>query len=73
METSHEAYCDEEMAKSTEKKADIEAQVEKHSSTLESAIARSNTLDGEVAELQADLGALSAAAQDGYDAYRREE
>ena len=42
------------------KKEDLEAQVAKRSSKLESAIARSNILDGEVAELQADLGALSA-------------
>ena len=48
------------MAKSTEKKEDLEAQVAKHSSKLESAVARSNTLDGKVAELQADLGALAA-------------
>ena len=59
-ETSHKASCDEEMAKSTEKKEDLEAQVAKHSSKLESAVARSNTLDGKVAELQADLGALAA-------------
>ena len=54
-ESSHK-----EMAKSTEKKEDLEAQVAKHSPKLESAVARSNTLDGEVAELQLDLAALAA-------------
>ena len=33
---------------------------QKHSSELEAALAKSRTMDGEVAELQADLGALSA-------------
>ena len=37
-ETSHKAYHHKEMAKSTEKKEDLEAQVAKHSSKLESAV-----------------------------------
>eukprot|EP00450_Noctiluca_scintillans_P002421 CAMPEP_0194482150 /NCGR_PEP_ID=MMETSP0253-20130528/4235_1 /TAXON_ID=2966 /ORGANISM="Noctiluca scintillans" /LENGTH=688 /DNA_ID=CAMNT_0039321673 /DNA_START=47 /DNA_END=2116 /DNA_ORIENTATION=+ len=59
-ETSHKSYCDEEMAKSAEKKEDLEAEFAKHSSKLEAAVAKSNTLDAEVSELQADLGALSS-------------
>merc|ERR1712136_478448 len=59
-ETGHKSYCDEEMAKSSEKRADLETQVATHSSKLEAAVSKSSVLDGEVAELQADLGALSA-------------
>ena len=70
-ETSHKAYH-KEMAKSTEKKEDLEAQVAKHSSQLESAVARSNTLAGEVAELPADLYAV-AAQQLKMDTLRGEE
>ena len=71
-ETSHKAYCHKKMAKSTEKKEDLEAQVAKHSSKLESAVARSNTLAGEVAELPADLCAV-AAQQLKMDTLRGEE
>ena len=36
-----------------------ESDVEKHSSKLEAVVAKSNILDGEIAALQAELGALS--------------
>ena len=71
-ETSHKAYYHKKMAKSTEKKEDLEGQVAKHSSKLESAVARSNTLAGEVAELPADLCAV-AAQQLKMDTLRGEE
>ena len=41
-----ESYCDEEMSKSTKKREDLEADVAKHSSKLEAAVARSIDLDG---------------------------
>merc|ERR1712227_879743 len=51
--------CDEETSKATEKKEDLEADVAKHSSKLETAVARSTVLDGEISALQSELGALS--------------
>lgn len=58
-EATHKSDCDEEMAKANEKKVDLEAEVAKHFSKLESAVG-TPTLGGEVMELQADFGALSA-------------
>ena len=57
-ETNQKSYCDEEMSKATEKE-DVEADVAKHSSKLEAAVARSVALDGEISALQSDLGVLS--------------
>ena len=51
-ETNQKSYCDEEMPKATEKKEDLEADVAKHSSKLEAAVARSIDLDGEISTLQ---------------------
>ena len=39
-ETNQKSYCDEEMSKATEKRQDLEADVTKHSSKLEAAVAR---------------------------------
>ena len=50
-EASHKSYCDEELSKTTAKKQDLESDVAKHFSRLESAVAKSNTLDGEIAAL----------------------
>ena len=58
-EWSHKSYCDEEMSKATEKEEDLEADVAKHSSKLEAAVARSTILDGETSALQLELGVLS--------------
>jgi len=58
-EASHKAYCDEETSKANEKKEDLEAQIAKHSSKLETAVSRSTILDGEISALQSELGALS--------------
>ena len=61
-ETAVKYFCDEEMAKSAVKKEDIEAGVAKRSSVelnsfkRETAVSRSNGMDGDVAELHADLG-----------------
>ena len=51
-ETNQKSYCDEEMSKATEKREDLEADVAKHSSKLEAAVARSIDLDGEISTLQ---------------------
>ena len=47
-ETNQKSYCDEEMSKATEKRQDLEADVTKHSSKLEAAVARSVDLMKEV-------------------------
>ena len=51
-ETNQKSYCDEEMLKATEKRENLEADVAKHSSKLEAAVARSIDLDGEISALQ---------------------
>ena len=51
-ETNQKSYCDEEMSKATEKREDLEADVAKHSSKLEAAVARSIDLDGEISTQQ---------------------
>jgi len=71
-EASHKSYCDDELAKANEKKADLETQVTTHSSKFEAAVSKSTVLDGEVAELQTDLGSLSA-QQLKMDAMRADE
>merc|ERR1712064_21522 len=58
-ESSHKSYCDEETSKANEKKEDLEAEIAKHSSKLETAVSRSTILDGEISALQSELGALS--------------
>jgi len=58
-EANHKAYCDEETSKANEKKEDLEADIAKHSSKLETAVSRSTILDGEISALQSELGALS--------------
>merc|ERR1712012_1154399 len=58
-EASHKSYCDEETSKANEKKEDLEAEIAKHSSKLETAVSRSTILDGEISALQSELGALS--------------
>ena len=51
-ETNQKSYCDEEMSKATEKEEDLEADVAKHSSKLEAAVARSIDPDDEISALQ---------------------
>jgi len=58
-EANQKAYCDEETSKANEKKEDLEAEIAKHSSKLETAVSRSTILDGEISALQSELGALS--------------
>ena len=61
-EVSHVSHRDEWTSKATEKKEDLEADIAKQSSVelnpfkRETAISSSNGMDGDVAELHADLG-----------------
>ena len=57
-ETSHKFCCDDELMQASVKKEDLGTQVETHSFKLEEAISKSNALDGDVAELHADVGGL---------------
>ena len=52
---NQKSYGDEEMSQATEKKEDLEADVAKHSSKLEAAVARSIVLAGETSALQPQL------------------
>ena len=51
-ETNQKSYCDEETLKATQKRENLDADVVKHSSKLEAAVARSIDLDGEISALQ---------------------
>jgi peptidoglycan hydrolase CwlO-like protein len=58
-EATEKAFCDEEMAKTEAKKADIEGTVAKLSATIDQAAAKSAELKEQVKELQAELAALA--------------
>merc|ERR1719343_735691 len=58
-EASEKAYCDEQIAKTEEKKAELEDDVAKLTSKIDTASARSATLKAEVKELQGELAALA--------------
>jgi len=57
-EASHKAYCDEEMAKTKAKKEELEADIEKLTSKIDTAAARSADLKEDVKELQKELAEL---------------
>ena len=57
-EANQKSFCDEETSKTTEKKEDREAHVAKHSSKLDTAMARSIVLDVEISTLQSKLSVL---------------
>ena len=65
-EASHKSYCDDELAKAKDKKADLETQVATHFSKLEAAVSKSSVLDGEVAG--GSWCSVSTATEDGRDA-----
>jgi len=71
-DASHKAYCDKELAESTEKKADRTATVDKLSSEIDSMTAKSAQLKEQVAGLQKQLASL-ASAQAEMDTIRSEE
>merc|ERR1711972_245856 len=71
-EASEKAYCDEQMAKTEAKKAELEEDVDKLTSKIDKASAKSTQLKADVKELQAELAAL-AKEQSEMDKLRMEE
>jgi len=57
-EASQKAYCDEEMAKNKAKKEELNTDIKKLTSKIDTASARSTDLKGQVAELQKELADL---------------
>merc|ERR1712217_922076 len=58
-EASEKAYCDEQMAKTEQKQTELEEDVAKLTSKIDTAAARSAGLKEDVKELQAELAALA--------------
>jgi hypothetical protein len=58
-EATEKAYCDEQMARTEEKKSELEADIDKLTAKIDSAAAASAKLKEEVKELQAELAALA--------------
>jgi hypothetical protein len=58
-EASHKAYCDEEMSKTKAKKDELNADIEKLTSKIDTASARSAGLKEDVKELQKELAELA--------------
>lgn len=58
-DAAEKAYCDEEMAKTEAKKAELEGDIEKLSTKIEQDAAKSTGLKDDVKELQAQLAAMA--------------
>merc|ERR1719263_1036434 len=58
-EASEKAYCDEQMAKTEAKKADLDAEIAKLTSKIDTETARSNQLKAQVKDTQGELAALA--------------
>merc|ERR1719261_2471569 len=71
-EASFKAYCDEEMAKTEQKKDELNADITKLTGKIDQATAMSTSLKEDVAELQKELAEL-ADMQAKMDAARKEE
>merc|ERR1719389_1199849 len=71
-EATEKAYCDEELAKTEAKKAELEGVITKLTSKIDLAAAKSAELKSEVKDLQAELATL-AKEQAEMDAIRSEE
>merc|ERR1712048_91446 len=71
-DATEKAYCDEEMAKTEAKKADLEGTVAKLTAKIDQAAATSAKRKAEVKELQAELAALAKEQAD-MDKIRAEE
>jgi len=71
-EATEKAYCDEQMAKTESKKAELDATIAKLTNKIDRAAARSASLKDEVVELEAELAAL-AKTQAEMDKIRSEE
>jgi len=71
-EASEKAYCDEQLAKTEAKKAELDDTVSKLTNSIDRAASRSAGLKEEVVQLEAELAAL-AKSQAEMDSIRREE
>merc|ERR1719436_747676 len=71
-EAEEKAWCDEQIAKTEEKKVDLESDIAKLTAKIDVASAKSADLKKQVKELQADLAAL-AKLQAEMDAIRQEQ
>jgi len=71
-DASHKAYCDEEMAKTADKKEELTNAVEKLVTKIDKAVSMSAKLKEESAELQQELSAM-AKAQYEMDKARKDE
>merc|ERR1719420_1702081 len=71
-EATEKAYCDEQMAKTEAKKAELEGVIAKLTSKIDKAAAKSAELKSEVKELQKELAEL-ASSQAEMDKIRQEE
>merc|ERR1719171_672252 len=58
-EASFKAYCDEEMAKTEQKKTELNSDIDKLTTKIDTATARSTELKEDVAELQKELAELA--------------
>merc|ERR1719174_1330224 len=58
-EATEKAYCDEEMAKTSAKQGELEYEIEKLTTKIDKASARSASLKAEVKELQAELATMA--------------
>merc|ERR1719225_136107 len=58
-EATEKAYCDEQMSKTAEKKAELEYDISKLTAKLDQSISKSASLKSEVKELQSELAALT--------------
>merc|ERR1712232_1293016 len=58
-EATEKAYCDEQMAKTEQKQTELEDDIAKLTSKIDTAAARSASLKEDVKELQAELAALA--------------
>merc|ERR1719456_177087 len=72
-EASHKAYCDEEMAKTKAKKEELQADIEKLTSKIDTASARSADLKEDVKELQEELEGIRGALDVLRDYYQADE
>jgi len=71
-EATEKAYCDEQLAKTEAKKAELDATIAKLTNKIDRAASRSASLKEEVVQLEADLAAL-AKQQAEMDSIRAEE
>merc|ERR1719146_544310 len=71
-EASFKAYCDEEMAKTKQKKDELNADIKKLTAKIDQATASSTGLKEDVSELQKELADL-AASQSEMDKARKDE